>query len=267
MKKIISVLFLSLSVCLCSFAQHPLYGTWKMISIKGISAEGEKFAADTSTIRELKVITPTHYMLIAEDVENDSLVFNRCYFGTIKIDGDNYNEMPILSSNTIFTNVKTDFKWKVIGDKFIQSGTIIRPDGKKVVLEELVFQRVKSAHSYPKNATNGTWRLLSSSYVGTDGKQRTDTDDTVTCYQLLTPTHWMYVSSRANKFERAMGGPYTMKGDKYALDLDVASFPKNFWGETEVTQKLTGNKVRSTGISKFDDGKKFTWDDSFEKVK
>lgn len=265
MKNIFAVLLLALS--LTSFAQHPLIGTWKMVSIKGIGADGEKFTADTSTIRETKVITSTHYVLIAEDVDNDSLIFNRCYFGTVHMDGDKYNEIPILSSNTIFTNVKTDFTWKVVGDKFIQSGTIIRPDGKKVVLEELVFQRVKTQQSYPKNATNGTWKLLKSSYVATDGKTRTDTDETVTCYQLFTPTYWMYISSRANKFERVMGGAYTMKDDKYVLSLDVASFPTKLWGKTEVTQRLTGSKLHLTGISKFDDGSKFSWDDYLEKVK
>ena len=91
MKKIFAFFVLSLSVCVCSFGQHPLFGTWELVSIKGINAAGERFSADTSTIREVKIITPTHYMLIADDVENDSLVFNRCYFGTIRIDGDKYN--------------------------------------------------------------------------------------------------------------------------------------------------------------------------------
>ncbi|MEJ1237044.1 hypothetical protein WBG78_02885 [Chryseolinea sp. T2] len=267
MKKIFALLFVSLSFFVCAFGQHPLYGTWQMISIKGINANGEKFSADTSTIRETKVITPTHYMLIAEDVENDSLVFNRCYFGTIQLEGEKYIEMPILSSATIFENVKTDFTWKVVGDRFIQAGTVIRPDGKKVVLEELVFQRVKTATSYPKNAANGTWKLVKSSSVNVEGATREDTDKTVTAYQLITPTYWMYVISRDKKFEEAMGGSYSLKGDKYYPSLDVASFPKKFWGQTEMTQKLSGGKLHSTGVSKLADGKKFTWDDYFEKVK
>jgi hypothetical protein len=267
MKKILVCLVLSLAVCICSSGQHPLFGTWEMISIKGINAAGERFSADTSTIREVKVITPTHYMLIAEDVESDSLVFNRCYFGTIQLDGDKYNEMPILASAPIFDNVKTDFTWKVVGDRFIQAGTFIRPDGKKIVLEELVFQRVKTSQSSPKNTANGTWKLLKSSSVTADGETHSDTDETVDAYQIITPTHWMYVSSRNKKFEHAMGGAYAMTGDKYYPDLDFASFPKKLWGKTEMTQKITGDKLHITGTSKFADGKKFTWDDYFEKVK
>ena len=148
MKKISALLIFFVLTCATLWAQHPLVGTWEMVTIKGINANGEKFSSDTSTIREIKIITPTHYMLIAEDVEGDSLVFNRCYAGAVKIDGDSYNEIPMVSSVPIFDNVKTDFKWKVVGDRFIQSGTLIRPDGKKVVLDELVFQRVKTAQSY-----------------------------------------------------------------------------------------------------------------------
>ena len=129
MKKISLLLVFFLLTCAPLFAQHPLIGTWEMVTIKGINANGEKFSSDTSAIREIKIITPTHYMLIAQDVEGDSLVFNRCYAGTVKIDGEGYIEIPIVSSVPIFDNVKTDFKWKVVGDRFIQSGTLIRPDG------------------------------------------------------------------------------------------------------------------------------------------
>src|SRR5688572_28962457 len=139
MKKISALLIFFVLTSANLWAQHPLVGTWEMVTIKGIDANGEKFSSDTSTIREIKIITPTHYMLIAEDVDGDSLVFNRCYAGAVKIDGDSYNEIPMVSSVPIFDNVKTDFKWKVVGDRFIQSGTLIRPDGKKVVLDELFF--------------------------------------------------------------------------------------------------------------------------------
>jgi hypothetical protein len=262
---VLLVLFILINVTLC--AQHPLVGTWEMVSIKGIDANGEKFSTDTSAVREIKIITPTHYMLIAEDVEGDSLVFNRCYAGAIKIDGDSYNEMPMVSSAPIFDNLKTDFKWKVVGDRFIQSGTLIRPDGKKVVLDELVFQRVKTAQSYPTNPMNGTWKLLTSKYTETNGTNHSETSETVMCLQFITPSHWMYVSSKNKKFEHAMGGIYTMKGGKYYLSLNVASFPKKMWGKTEMTQKIEGDKLRTTGVSVFPNGEKFTWEDYFEKAK
>lgn len=234
-----------------------------MMSIKGINAQGERFANDNSTTREIKVITPTHYMLIAYDVENDSLVFNRCYAGKVEITDHSYNEIPMLSSVTIFENVKTDYTWKVMGKKFIQSGTLTRPDGKKVILEELVFQQVNAKESYPQNPTIGTWALLSSKYVTPDGVQHVDTDQTVNGLYIFTPTHWMYVSARDKKFEHAMMGTYAMKGDKFYPNLDHASFPKNLWGKTEMTQRLEGQKLYVNGVSVFPDGRKFTWEDIY----
>ncbi|HEY9490134.1 MAG TPA: hypothetical protein VIQ51_17480, partial [Chryseosolibacter sp.] len=53
-------------------AQHPLIGTWEMISVKGLDADGAPFFMDTTLARETKIITPTHYMLIAWDVDKDS---------------------------------------------------------------------------------------------------------------------------------------------------------------------------------------------------
>ena len=263
--RILLALYLLVSIPLC--AQHPLVGTWEMISIKGISASGEKFSNDTSTIREVKVITPTHYMLIAQDVEGDSLVFNRCYAGAVQLEGNKYNEIPMLSSLPIFENVKTDYTWKVVGDRFIQSGTLVRPDGKKVVLEEMVFQRVNTEQAYPNNPSNGTWKLLSSNYTTAEGTRHADTNESVTCLQFITPTHWMYISSRDKKFEHAMGGAYRIVEDKYYLHLDYASFPKNLWGKTEATEIVDGDTLRIKGVSIFPDGKKFSWEDLFERVK
>ena len=75
MKKFSALLIFWIATCVTLCAQHPLVGTWEMVTIKGIDANGEKFSSDTSAIREIKIITPTHYMLIAQDVEGDSLVF------------------------------------------------------------------------------------------------------------------------------------------------------------------------------------------------
>jgi hypothetical protein len=264
--KFFAVPVLIMMIIISGYGQHPLVGTWEMISIKGVNAAGEKFSNDTTTIREVKIITPTHYVLIAHDVEGDSTVFNRSYAGVIELDGNKYTEKPMLASVPIFSDVKTDFTWKIVNDKFIQSGTLIRPDGKKVILDELVFRRVRTSQSFPNNPTNGTWKLLSSNYTTADGISHSDTDEHVDCLNIITPTHWMYISCRDKKFEHIMGGLYTMKGDKYFPSLDYASFPKNLWGKTEMTQKVEGDKLRAIGSSVFPDGKKFTWEDLFQRV-
>ena len=260
------ILVLFLVVTFSAFSQSPLVGTWEMVSITGTDAFGKKFSNDTSAIREVKIITPTHYILIAFDVEGDSLVFNRTYFGKIKVDKNQYTEVPLASSLPIFENVKTDFKWKVEGNKFVQSGSIVRPDGKKVVLNELIFERVTSGPSYAKSPINGTWKLLSSNHTRADGTKHSDTDESVTGYHIFTPSHWMYISMRDKKFEHVMGGRYTMSNDQYNLNLDYSSFPKHLWGETHMTHQLDGNTIRLKGESKFKDGRKFVWEDVLERV-
>lgn len=261
----LALLFVTLAGQL--FSQHPLVGTWEMVSVKGISADGEKFFRDTTSIREVKVITPTHYILIAHDVENDSLIFNRSYAGTVRLEGNKYMETPQISSLPIFDNVKSNFTWKLEGDRFIQSGTFTRPDGKTVILEELVFRRVKVEPSYEKYPAIGTWRQLSSRYTTIDGVDESHTNETATRFHIITPTHWMRISHRDGKFENAMGGTYTLKNDKtYPLVL-YGSFYKFPIGNLVMTERVEGDKLYVSGTGNSPDGRKFTWEDEFERVR
>ena len=259
-----SLLFSSIQM----FAQHPLVGTWEMVSIKGTDFDGKQFSSNTSMGRETKIITPTHYMLIAHDVKGDSLVFNRSHAGTVLFDENKFIETPTVASWEDFKSVGNTFNWKVEGDKFIQSGTITRADGKTATLEELVFQRAKVKNAYPKNPSNGTWDQLSSSYTTLEGKKESHTRETATRFQITTPTHWMRISHRNNKFESAMGGTYSMKGGKQYPVLELASYPVDPTqeGKFEIAQRVEGDKLYVSGTWMSQDGKKFTWDDVFQKV-
>ena len=269
MKTPLSILGVILLFSVTLTAQHPLIGTWEMVSIKGISANGEKFSIDTSSVREVKIITPTHYMLIAHDVQKDSLVFNRSYAGTIKIDGNKYIEYPTQASVQIFDNVKTDFTWKIEGDKFTQAGTIIRPDGKKVILEAMVFRRVKTPNAYPQNPGIGAWSQLSSSYTNFDGSKESHTNATTTRFHIVTPTHWMRISHRDKKFEHVVGGTYTMKDGKTYPTLLYQSGPLAFsnLSTAEMSEQVKNDKLYVKGLMTGPDGKKFTWEDVFERSK
>jgi hypothetical protein len=124
--------------------QSPLVGTWEMVSGKVTGPEGQKESFDHSTHRETKIITPTHYMLISQDVRDDTLIFERSLGGTIRITGNKFVETPTIGSDPEELMIKTDFTWKVEGDKMIQKGMVILPDGKRVMLDELIFKRVGS---------------------------------------------------------------------------------------------------------------------------
>jgi hypothetical protein len=269
MKTPLSILGALLLVSFTLAAQHPLIGTWEMVSIKYINVDGEKLSIDTSSVREVKIITPTHYMLVAHDVQGDSLVFNRSYSGTIKLEGNKYIEYPKQASVQIFENVKTDFTWKVEGDKFIQAGTIIRPDGKKVILEEMIFRRVKTPNAYPQNPAIGAWSQLSSSYTNFDGSKESHTNATTTRFHIITPTHWMRISHRDKKFEHVMGGTYTMKDGKTYPTLLYRSGPLAFsdLSTVEMSEQVKGDKLYANGVITGTDGKKFTWEDIFERSK
>jgi hypothetical protein len=266
MKNLITTITVMFSIT-SIFGQHPLVGTWEMVHVKGIDADGERFYQDTSNAREIKIITPTHYILIAHDVEGDSLIFNRTYAGAVKVEGEKYIETPLYSSLPIFDNVTADFKWKIENERFIQSGLIVRPDGKKIILEELVFKRVKTDQDFQKNPAIGTWNQLSSSFTNTDGTTGSHTNDTHTRFQIITPTHWMRISHHGDDFEHVMGGTYTLKNGKNYSTIEFASFPLPKPLNTELKDEIKEGKLHQRGIQKLNDGKKLTWSDVFERVR
>jgi len=252
------LLVLALHLSLGLAAQHPLVGTWEMVSGRGISAEGKKFSFDTTSRREVKVITPTHYMLIAQDVNGDSLVFNRSYAGEVKLDGNQYLETPLLASLPIFKDVKTDFTWKVEGDIFTQSGSITRPDGKKVILEALEFRRVKSGVKAANNLSVGTWSQQRQMQAGDQKKPSTAR------LQLITPTHWMQISTIDGKFEFAAGGTYALHGNVMTMTTDYASVDAP--GKVDLKQTVNGEKLIAQGSFTRPDGNTTTWNEVFVKM-
>jgi hypothetical protein len=193
-----------------------------MVSIAGVNVDGEKFSLDTTTIRETKIITPTHYILIARDGENGTWKFNRCYAGKTKIDGSKYYEIPVLSSNPIFDKVTTDFDWKIDGNEFIQSGSITRPDGKKIILDKFVFRRSKIPPVSDQKFV-GTW----------------EADDAgVKSILIITTTHWMSLEQQNHKFSKAFGGVYAVRGN--LAELTVLYGSEN---EKPVSAEIKGRKI------------------------
>lgn len=247
--------------------QHPLTGTWEMISVKGIGADGEPFFYDTTSVRETKIITPIHYMLIAWDVDKDSLIFNRTMAGQVNIDGNKYIEIPTQASVQIFDNVKADFFWKLEGDLFTQSGTIVRPDGRKVILEELIFKRVTNVKSVSDNPAIGTWRQVSGNYDTAEGKKVSSFGESDEGLLLVTPTHWMRMDHRNQKFESALYGTYTMDGDTVENNIVYSSYPLKKSDRFISTRTINGNKIQVVSTRMMPEGKPGTFYDTFEKVK
>lgn len=264
-----TMFFIIISVCLANLpvaAQHPLVGTWEMISVKGVDADGEPFYFDTSAVRETKIITPTHYILIAWDVGEDSLIFNRTMAGQVRLEGEKYIEIPTQASVQIFENVQVDFTWKLAGDIFTQSGTIVRPDGKRILLEALIFERVTNVKPQ-KNPAIGTWNQLSANYTTADGKSNSTFNDSDTRLLIVTPTHWMRMDHKNKKFDGVLYGTYTLDdGDTIITKVDFSSYPFNKGEHSKFTQKVKGNQIHIKSAGKAPDGKPATFDNIFEKA-
>lgn len=259
---------LFLSICVTGelvVAQHPLVGTWEMISVKGIDADGDPFFDDTSTVRETKIITPTHYMLIAWDVDNDSLTFNRTMAGQVRLENEKYIEIPTHASVQIFENVEANFTWKLEGDVFTQSGTIRRPDGKVVVLEALVFKRVKNSDARKNNPAIGTWRQVAASYTTPEGKNQSTLNPGDTRLLVVTPTHWMRMDLKNKKFDGVQYGTYTSQADNIVSQMEFSTYPFKKGERHQFTQKVTGNRLLITSSGKTPQGESATFHDVFEK--
>lgn len=266
MRTVILLMLTTALACVEVVAQHPLVGTWEMISVKGIGADGEAFFFDTTAVKETKIITPTHYMLIAWDTDGDSLIFNRTMAGKVSLDGNKYIEIPTQASVQIFDNVKADFFWKLDGDLFTQSGTIIRPDGKKVVLEELIFKRVTDIESASANPAIGTWKQISGNHITAEGTKNSSFGKSDEGLLLVTPTHWMRMDHRNQKFAGVLYGTYTQDGDTVVNNIVYSTYPLKDNDRFSSMTKINGKKVQVVSTRVSLEGKPETFYDIFERI-
>jgi hypothetical protein len=263
MRTLLVLLTLCLSVAEVS-AQHPLVGTWEMISVRGIGADGEPFFLDTTAVRETKIITPTHYMLIAWDVDNDSLIFNRTMAGEVRLENEKYIEVPLYASVQIFENVDVDFTWKLDGDLFTQSGTIVRPDGKKILLEALIFKRKTEEKANSKNAAVGTWRQVSGEQTAPDGKKNSFSAGDKGLL-IVTPTHMMRMNHKGDEFDGVVYASYETKGGGMTIIPHFSSYGTRD-KQSRMVLSDKGKKLRMRSDIVSGEGGSAAFEEVFEKV-
>jgi hypothetical protein len=243
----ISVTLLFFCCALQLFGQNPLVGTWER---------------KTDFIQATKIITPTHWAIFIDSINTHAFV--RSHGGTYTISDKKYIEyLDVASWDNKGELSFTDFSYKVEGDKFYQNGTLILSDGSVVPIDE-VWVKVSSATSNPSYPAIGAWNLVSSSFTWGDGKK----DNAIfTRFEIISPTHWMRISHRDHEFESAMGGTYTVGGNKASMKVGFASFPINKIEKVEATDKVSRDKRNSTGIITAPGGKTIaTFDDVYKKA-
>ena len=256
------ILFCSMTI----FAQHPLIGTWEMVSIKGTDADGIPINWNTATLRITKIITPTHYMLMQHIVRNDSVIFSLAHAGPIQFEGNKYSHTSTIGSAAATIGSKSDYTWNIKGNQLIQEGTITGADGKKSVIAELVYKRVSGSSSNSKNRIVGTWNQLSSEFTLFDGTKGSHTSPAVARFEIFTPTHWMRIANRDNKFENATICTYTVQNEKIKLTVISSSSSTLNNNQIELTYRVDGNKLYVKGTATNPEGKKLVWSDVFERV-
>jgi hypothetical protein len=246
---------LTLLFFLCTLpllAQNPLVGTWERV---------------TDSIRSVKIITPTHWIVFIEGLQGEGSKFQMAHGGTYTLTGNKYIEHIHVASWPEPEKARTEFIFYEVGDyTFLQKGTVTLGNGRVIPIDE-VWQRVTDAKVNPDFPAIGTWNRQSYSVLRPGAKKETYVGSDATCFEIITPSHWMRINHRNKKFERASGGSYTAEGNKAYPRIDYASYPINQKERLESTQKVAGDKRHSTLVFYGPDGKKLsTLEEVLEKV-
>lgn len=125
-----------------SLSAQDIVGAWRLISVKGTEPDGRKFMFDRTMIKETKIITKTHYIMITEDAKSDSLIINQCSAGDVKITGNKYEERPTTSTLNLTESTKAILIWTVSGNILTMTGDITLGNGQRVHVDEVRYNRI-----------------------------------------------------------------------------------------------------------------------------
>lgn len=131
-----------LSIGGLSLSAQSIVGAWQLISVRGTEPDGRKFTFDRTMIRETKIITTTHYMMITQDAKSDSLIINQCSAGDVKITENRYEERPTTSTLKLTKSAKAMFTWTVSHDILTMMGDVILGNGQRVHVDEVKYSRI-----------------------------------------------------------------------------------------------------------------------------
>ena len=124
MKKLLITVVL-LTFITAAFSQSkkksPLYGTWILESAV-FTTEDSVFKEDSKTKKQMKIITPDHFMFIISNAADDKFIM--ASGGRAIVTDDTYTEIIDYSSQPDAVNKKYKFNTKVEGDKWYQTGTV-----------------------------------------------------------------------------------------------------------------------------------------------
>jgi hypothetical protein len=110
-------------------------GTWHMVTQKVTNPKGKTTKTDMSKLKQVKIISPTHWMFISENIEDGKKKFRNALGGSYILNGTKYVEA--IENNE---DIQTDYTLKVKGNKLHMIGSLITPEGDKYIYDE-IYQR------------------------------------------------------------------------------------------------------------------------------
>ena len=124
---------------------NPLAGAWTLVSSNNTNAEGEYVIFDKSNTRQIKILTPNHFMFITERIENGKNNFVNAAGGRYELDGNKYIEYIDYASWEDIRDAKAEFTWRIDNDRWYHTGIIYVPQGENILIEE-VWERVEDEY-------------------------------------------------------------------------------------------------------------------------
>jgi hypothetical protein len=112
-----------------------------MVSYKATGKDGKSEIVDNTKIKLMRVITPTHWMQIAESLEGGKPTFAYAVGGTHTMQAGKVIVKPEIGTVSYSSKERTELTYQVEGDKIYQTGTHYEADGGNHTFSD-VFQRV-----------------------------------------------------------------------------------------------------------------------------
>jgi hypothetical protein len=237
-----------------AFAQHPLTGSWKLMSATVIGKEGTKRELNSGNTHELLIFSPTHIASISEMVDPEGKkTFNQSMLGMYQLSGNTYTVMPLMASWQINAKEKAAFSFTIAGDIYRDHGTVTNPDG-TINTVERTYQRI----TLPPQETGsvvGTWAI-----TGDESKEKG--------IQLITPTHMYYIGYKNDVFDYSIAGTFIRKGGKKEVAREwVSSDTINKKEKVMLKHRVVGGKLHVNGTLYSEDGTiKTTWSETMDRI-
>jgi hypothetical protein len=106
-----------------------------MISQKVTNPKGKTTKTDMDTLKQVKVISPTHWMFVSETIHNGKKKFRGAAGGTYSLKGTKYVEELENAED-----IQTDYVLEVKGNKLMMQGSLTTPQGEKFIYDEVYLR-------------------------------------------------------------------------------------------------------------------------------